>query len=661
MVVLDDGSFWVFYGAVTHGVVSVSGFIAGSSTEDTTAQTFSSSDSLDFGTAPAVAAPISGTYTTTSFSGTITYSATNHPTFTGAPLATTTYDYSATPSLAALAGSWSMGTLAGTGTRVSIAADGTFTGVNDAGCAFTGAFTLDASGKNVFDADIKFGGGVCTQASKEFKGAAILTHADSATQLQVAGVDATKTLGVSASGTPITGSLTDAGGYGGAIDDPASDQFDMIVMPDGTYWVMYGSATNGVVDVSSFIHGTSTEDMALQRYSSSDAMDFGTSLQATIDGNYSPAGIDGTITYSATSHPTFSGTPLATASYDFSAAPSLSALAGSWDMASLAGQGSRIDVDSTGAFRGINDAFCEFTGTFTADASGKNVYDTDLTFQGGTCDGNLGTNEFKGIAILTHVGNSTQLLMTGIDVATGVVGIAATGASQSSSRSAAGGYAGLINDSSGHKFDMIVMDDGTFWVMYGTANNGVVNVTSFIEGTSTEDAGLQTFESTDARDFGLQVPADIVGEYTLGGSGSIDGVIEYSASNHPTFAGSPLGSAKYDYTATPVLPDLDGTWNMASLAGQGSQIVVTTGGGGTTFVGTNNAGCNFTGRFTIDASGKNVFDTDITFGGGVCPQGTDEYRGIAILTHISPAKQLVITGIDVATHRLGIAATGIPH
>jgi len=200
LAVLENGSFWQFYGRGTPAALDVAGFVEG--TGSSSAGAFQSADGLDFGIVPAVSATVTATYTS---APTITGSVAEGVqslTFTGAGVSGSTYDYKSAASLAALAGEWNVNTMSGVATTLTIADDGTFTGTDTVGCTLTGAATARASGKNVFDVRIVMGAAPCPAPATTLSGIALLMPLSGAgTTLLLGAVDSSRSIGLGASGT----------------------------------------------------------------------------------------------------------------------------------------------------------------------------------------------------------------------------------------------------------------------------------------------------------------------------------------------------------------------------------------------------------------------------------------------------------------------------
>lgn len=150
-------------------------------------------------------------------------------------------------------------------------------------------------------------------------------------------------------------------------------------------------------------------------------------------------------------------------------------------------------------------------------------------------------------------------------------------------------------------------------------------VAGAIQGQSTSSNGA--FASADARDFNLEGLG--INDATINGSyvsrQSLAGTVTYS-NQSVTFNGS--YSTLYD--AVPSLAAVAGTYSGAAavLAGTESATVTIAANGALSGVGA--SGCQFTGSATPRATG-NVYNVSVTFGGGVCSNGSSTVTGIGVL------------------------------
>lgn len=149
-LVLEDDQIWTLYGTTgSSGEFLVYGFIQGQGTASS--GKFTSNGLKDYfydGTTGN--ASIQATYQAgASFNGTVTENGVS-VTFAGAS-ANSSFVYSTPASLTDIVGAWSGSNIGGVTSDFTISPSGTFSGVNQFGCGFSGTVRPRASGKNVFD------------------------------------------------------------------------------------------------------------------------------------------------------------------------------------------------------------------------------------------------------------------------------------------------------------------------------------------------------------------------------------------------------------------------------------------------------------------------------------------------------------------------------
>lgn len=168
--------------------------------------------------------------------------------------------------------------------------------------------------------------------------------------------------------------------------------------------------------------------------------------------------------------------------------------------------------------------------------------------------------------------------------------------------------------------------DGTYWMLY--TDEGASHVAGVVQGTGSVSDG--TFSSTDGKDFNVEgngiEDVTIRGSYEAGVS--LSGSVIYDDSSRTPF------SLDYDadYESTPCLDTLAGYRSGTTpTVGGGSERAAFTISSSGAIDGSGESGCTFTGTATPDAHG-NLFNLTVTFGGGVCEQGTATVKGIGYLS-----------------------------
>jgi hypothetical protein len=187
--------------------------------------------------------------------------------------------------------------------------------------------------------------------------------------------------------------------------------------------------------------------------------------------------------------------------------------------------------------------------------------------------------------------------------------------------------------STGRTVGGVVLDDGSYWVLYTVIGNPTV-VAGLVQGNGTSQLG--SFTSSNTKDFNLEgsgiQDAMINGSYVE--KKSLNGTIAYVSGSKGSFT----STYDADYELAPNTNLIAATYTGPIADGQSVTVTASSAG---TLSGHSTDGCTFTGSFAPRAKG-NVFNVTVTFGGGTCSNGTDTVNGVAFF--------------DAATQRLYSAA-----
>jgi hypothetical protein len=199
-VVLEDGEFWALYGNSIGAGIVVNGLIQGQGTSNN--GSFTSSTLKDFGVVPSVPGTLNANYVPgVSMSGTVTEGA-GSITINGTAIPATNFNYDAPAILSNITGNWSLSSTSGNVIALTIAANGTFAGVDGGGCSVSGTVAPRPSDKNIFNVQLTLGPAPCSLPGWVGGGIGIYTTLTNGTnQLIVASVDVSRTYGSIAFGT----------------------------------------------------------------------------------------------------------------------------------------------------------------------------------------------------------------------------------------------------------------------------------------------------------------------------------------------------------------------------------------------------------------------------------------------------------------------------
>ena len=206
MLVMNDGSYWFWVGKtnLTTNVTTYTAMIYGS-TGTSSNGIYSSTNGVDLFSSPQITnTTISSNYVSgTSISGTlIEGGSSGNMNLNVVPISS--YQFSATPSLVLIAGTYSL-TLVEKGATnavtVTISDSGLFSGTTSTGCTFTGSATPKTSGENAYSVVINFGGSPCVLANTATTGIGVLKITSLGTQFIGGVLNQTKTNGMMIIGT----------------------------------------------------------------------------------------------------------------------------------------------------------------------------------------------------------------------------------------------------------------------------------------------------------------------------------------------------------------------------------------------------------------------------------------------------------------------------
>lgn len=187
----------------------------------------------------------------------------------------------------------------------------------------------------------------------------------------------------------------------------------------------------------------------------------------------------------------------------------------------------------------------------------------------------------------------------------------------------------------------IVLDDGTYWLMYSIPNLSSV-LAGVVQGKGTALNG--SFSSADGVDFNVEGAgahsATLSASYVT--KQSFNGTVTNTFLNQvATFT----SSYNAEYELTPSVSAITGTYTgIASVTGSNevTTIIVSSPG---VIAGTGTGGCRFVGTVRPRARG-NVYDVSMAFGGGACPSGTSTVAGIGFFD--SGSKRFYMAALNSA-------------
>ena len=219
---------------------------------------------------------------------------------------------------------------------------------------------------------------------------------------------------------------------------------------------------------------------------------------------------------------------------------------------------------------------------------------------------------------------------------------------------AEGVYAGDLTGSSSKDFELLVLENGEFWSIYGTSTSSTFGIAGFVQGSGNSTNGK--FTSNNAKDFGVNpVIASMVNANYDVSKKTIAGTVT-GGNGNVIFSGGPIDASLFNYSTPASLSTIVGSWSTHSMNGEGIALNISANG---TFNATSDLGCKFNGSVAPRSSGKNVFNVALIFGIAPCALPGQSATGIALAYPFTNGKtQLLVTTTD-STRSNGAAVFGV--
>ena len=242
----------------------------------------------------------------------------------------------------------------------------------------------------------------------------------------------------------------------------------------------------------------------------------------------------------------------------------------------------------------------------------------------------------KSLGIFTTFGLSALLVACGGGGSSSVANVSAEGAWSGSS-------------SSGNNFDLLVLENGDYYSIFGTLSGGALLVSGFDKGSSSMSGSTFSANITEYNSSGTTtgtVNATVVAGISISGSAT-----NTAGTAKITFSATPLSASysSYNYNTAPVNSDVFGNWSGTLLDGTSAAISISSSGG----ITGSNAGCSFAGTALPRSSGKNVFDMNLTFGPSPCAYPGQKVSGIALDYVLSSGKRQLLAAMQDSTKAHG--------
>ena len=196
--------------------------------------------------------------------------------------------------------------------------------------------------------------------------------------------------------------------------------------------------------------------------------------------------------------------------------------------------------------------------------------------------------------------------------------------------------------STGKTLNALVLEDGSWWSIYGIQPSNALSVQGIANGTSSASSGNFNIVFADFPAPGAS-PISGTGSGLCTSTNLLGTIVENGVAS--TFNVTVPLATNYDYNAAANLAPLTGTWSGGLLDGEAAVVNVVASG---SFTATSSLGCSATGTLTPRPSGKNVFNSTITFGGSPCVLAGQTASGIALAYPLANGATQIVAGFVTA-------------
>lgn len=186
------------------------------------------------------------------------------------------------------------------------------------------------------------------------------------------------------------------------------------------------------------------------------------------------------------------------------------------------------------------------------------------------------------------------------------------------------------NTSTGKYFNLLVLDGGVSWALYGTAPGvSTSSQISVAEGVINAPYGKYdgtTYSASDLRDYsnrGVNV-GSMTATYLAGASAK--GIVQYADGQSVNFSAAAPSTLDYQYDKPALLSDIAGEWSGSTINNVPASMTIAADGEMTG----SSPYCKMDGRAVPRGSRKNVFDVAVVFSGSNCKSDGATVHGVAV-------------------------------
>jgi hypothetical protein len=220
------------------------------------------------------------------------------------------------------------------------------------------------------------------------------------------------------------------------------------------------------------------------------------------------------------------------------------------------------------------------------------------------------------------------------------------------STKAEGAYFG--STSRGFDLSLLVLENDVAWGLY--ERNGLL--VGFFQGAGLSNQG--SFTAADSRDYNFIDKLTGIGSITATWftDVSIRGTFIPSVGSQYSFTGTAATAASgYDYHRPARLAEVQGAWQ--GFYGDGIETGTLDVSPAGTVSGVTSLGCDYTGTLAPRASGKNVYDVSLIFGGPPCRLAGQSTAGVAIIMETATGMRRLLVAATDASRDLGVTFSGM--
>jgi hypothetical protein len=205
-----------------------------------------------------------------------------------------------------------------------------------------------------------------------------------------------------------------------------------------------------------------------------------------------------------------------------------------------------------------------------------------------------------------------------------------------------GFYTGSLTGSTSSQFQLLALENGDVWSLYGNPSGSTFAVRGFVQGPTTRSGSAVS--SNAIKDFGFN-PAPTGVLTATATTAAVSGTLAFNGSSF-SFSGTPPAASAYDYNRAANLAEIAGAWTLTGLDGTITSVNIASNG---SFTGSSGA-CTISGTMSVRPSGKNVFNVSVAYGGAPCATPGTVATGIAVtyLLTNSTTRELVVAGVNSA-------------